>query len=167
MNKIIFLATSLMITLFISCEPDEIINEPDPKLNVVGLWSAGSVDIAPVLADSISSVVIRFRTDSTFTITQTNTDNLIVSYSGTYSIDKEGKSSDIYPITLNKTSPATGQYIGIFEINEIIEPEEMTLEIVQTIPNIGLTQPYPEFGFGSTNNGDLGTTNISRFQRIE
>jgi len=168
MNRLTSFSTLLLfLTFFVSCEPEDIINTPNAKLDVVGFWTAGSVDIAPILADSISLMTLRFRTDSTFTITQTNIDGLITSFSGSYSVAKDNGSNDIYPIFLDRTSPINAKFAGIFEINDVIEPEELTFEMVQTMPNIGFTPPTTEFGFGSTNDGNLGTTNISRFQRVE
>lgn len=158
---------SFLVLLLVSCDPEEIITPDDPKLAVTGVWTAGGTDIAPLLADTITEITMRFKADSTYIIEQTHTSGLSSSSSGTYSVNKSGGVNDVYPVSLFQTLPSAATLKGIFEINEVIEPEEMTFELVQTQPNIGFTPPTPENGFGSTNEGNLGTTNISRFQRVE
>jgi len=158
---------AVVLLLMVSCDPEEIITPDDPKLAITGVWTAGGTDIAPLLADSITQITMRFKADSTYIIEITNSSGLNSSSSGIFSVDKDGGLNDIYPVSLSQTLPSGATLKGIFEINEVIEPEEMTFELVQTTPNIGFTPPTAGDGFGSTNNGDLGTTNISRFQRVE
>lgn len=165
--RIVLVLFVVMAWVLTGCEPEEQPNPDNAKLNIVGFWTAQGGDIAPTLADTVNQMTLRFRTDSTYTMVQTTALGLSSTYSGTYSVQKLQGANDIYPFTLKQTSPVATTFKGIFEINEVIEPEELTLEYVQTLPNAGYTPPTPDYGFGSTNDGNLGTTNISRFQRVE
>lgn len=157
----------LLLLIIVGCEPEEIITPDNPKLDIEGIWTAGGADIAPILADTLTLITLRFKADSTYIIELSNTSGLLTALSGTYSVHKSSGVNDIYPLSLHQTLPFAAELMGIFEINEVIEPEELTFEYIQTLPDLGYTPPTAESGFGSTNNGNWGTNNINRFQRVE
>ena len=66
-------------------------------------------------------------------------------------------------ITVNQSSPAALTSEGIFEVTD----NTMKYEIVQTSPDISAVPPTAAAGFGSTNGGALGESNVQVYERVE
>lgn len=125
--------------------------------------SSGS-DVAPLLSAffGADSIYARFNLDNTYLVEQYDTNSVLITFTGTFS-QTESNIDGIWDITLNQSSPSALTAVGIFEINNTT----LTYEVVQTDPDIGAIPPTASAGFGSSNGGQLGTTNIQVFQEIE
>jgi hypothetical protein len=66
----------------------------------------------------------------------------------------------VHSISINYTA---FEQEGIIQVIEG-SPDQMKLEAVQTVPDIGATPRTPESGFGS--DAALGTSNIQQYVRV-
>lgn len=137
---------------------------PDCLVGIQGEWQSSGTNVAPLLVTlfNTDSIYIDFRTNSTYTVEQYDVDGALLTLEGTYT-QKESDVDGIWEITVEQTSPAALTSTGIFSI----ENNSMQYEIVQTSPDIGAVPPTAAAGFGSTNGGALGTTNVQVYERIE
>jgi len=139
---------------------------PDCPPCYVGLqdtkWQSSGANVAPLLVAlfNTDSIYAEFNGDFTYKVEQYDADGAKVELSGTYT-QAESTVADIWTITVNQTSPAAIVAEGIFQIID----DQMKYEIVQTDPPAG-TPPTPEMGFGSTNGGALGDTNVQTYLRL-
>lgn len=125
--------------------------------------SSGS-DVAPLLATffGADSIYAAFNLDYTYLVEQYDTNGVAINFTGTYTQTMSG-TDNIWDIVLIQSTPSQLTATGIFEI----DGTTMTYEVVQTDPDIGAIAPTAIGGFGSSNGGSLGTTNIQTFQEIE
>lgn len=125
--------------------------------------SSGS-NVAPLLSIlfGTDSIYARFNLDNTYLVEQYDTNNVKIDFAGTY-LQTETGTGNIWSIVLEQSSPSVLTATGIFEING----NTMTYEVVQTNPDIGAVPPTAAAGFGSSNGGALGTSNVQTFVEIE
>lgn len=148
----------LVIGLFmvLGCEDD---SGTDPNENNmdpwIGTWLSADANVAPILVAlfSLDSVEATFNEDNTILLRQHVIDGAWVEVPGTYTVT-ESADSDIHSIQLVY---ATFSQEGIIEI----DGTTLSLEAVQTLPNIGATVPTPAAGFGA--DPTLGTSNIQTY----
>lgn len=134
---------------------------------IVGTWVSAGSDVAVLLSYyfAVDSIVAVFKADQTYEVKQYSGGGTSPSLlSGTY-VQSASSTGAIWTITADQTSPSTLTSTGIFEINTDASPNSMQYEIVQSTPDIGAVAPTPAGGFGSTNAGALGTSNIQVYKR--
>lgn len=128
-----------------------------------GTWLSAGANVAPLLAGApfnIDSIKAVFSTNLTYTVTSYSGGTPTV-LTGTY-VQAASGIGNIWNITVNQTSPSALTSEGIFELNGV----NMTYEIVQTQPAIGVAPPTALLGFGSTGGGAFGNANIQKYVRV-
>jgi len=140
--------------------------KPEIRSEAFGQWISEGGNIANLFSDSLIYISLILNEDSTYLLMMEDTLNITFSYSGAYVIDESDTTSKIYPITLEQTSPDTATYEGIYEVNSRIDPDELTIEWVGTVPEVEQTPPNVGEGFGSTANGNLGVDNVQKYTRV-
>jgi hypothetical protein len=137
-------------------------------LGIIGHWYSSGDNVAPLLITYflVDSVYAEFKDDNTYIVEQYNIGNTSgvpdVNFTGTFVIEKSAV-GEIWNIVLTQEIPYAATAEGIFEIK--VTPEVLWYEVVQTSGTQNVP-PTPAAGFGSSNGGTLGTTNIQKFIRI-
>ena len=132
-------------------------------VGVQGTWLSAGANVAGLLAGApfnIDSIRAEFSTNLTYTVTSYSGGTPTV-LTGTYAQSESGVGA-IWNITVNQTAPSALTSEGIFEVTG----DNMTYEIVQTQPDIGVAPPTAAGGFGSTGGGAFGTLNIQKYVRV-
>lgn len=126
-------------------------------------WQSSGANVAPLLVAifNTDSIYAQFNGDHTYLVEQYDNVGAKVELTGTYT-QALSSVADIWTIVINQTTPTAITAEGIFQITA----DTMKYEIVQTDPPAG-TAPTPELGFGSTNGGALGTSNVQTYVRID
>ncbi|MCS7052626.1 MAG: hypothetical protein NZM09_02705 [Ignavibacterium sp.] len=136
----------------------------NPKSELlVGTWVSEGANVAPGLRSTLKTkkIVATFNANNTYTVVATDSNNVNVTYSGTFTTQANSNMS-IRNITLNQTTPTSVTSQGIYRVTT----KDLTYEVIQTSPAIsGFTAPVATEGFGSTkyNNVKLGPTWIQKF----
>jgi len=128
-----------------------------------GTWISEGTNVAPglVLTLKTKKIVATFNSNKTYTVVATDSSNVDVTYSGTFSTAANTGTS-IRNITLNQSVPSAVTSTGIYRVTT----KDLKYEVLQTTPAItGFTPPTAAEGFGSTkyNNIPLGATWIQTF----
>lgn len=135
---------------------------------IIGNWYSSGENVAPLLVTyfHVDSIYAEFEDDNTYLVEQYNEGNTSgipdVVFTGTFTIEKSTV-GEIWEIVLTQENPYAADASGIFEIKTT--PEVLWYEVVQTSGTANVP-PTPETGFGSSNGGAFGTTNIQKFIRI-
>lgn len=169
MNKTLCLLLVLLsFFVFLSGCDEEVAEVIEPEITSLafGQWISEGVNLASLFTDSLTYNTLVLNEDSTYLMTQEDTLNVTFSYSGTYIIDESDTTTKIYSITFLQFSPDTVTYEGIYEVNSRIEPDELTIEWVETYPKVSNNPPNVVDGFGSTSDGELGVTNVQKYIRV-
>lgn len=129
---------------------------------LVGTWVSEGSNIAPILVTlfNYDLVVVEFTEVGTVSLTTRVAGQSPSTIDGTYAVTEDGTGSKIYEIDIIYAAFEQG---GIVEIDAAASPDEMKLEVVQTVPDIGATVPTPAAGFGA--DPALGTSNIQTYVR--
>lgn len=130
---------------------------------LVGTWVSEGNNVAPGLRATLKTkkIVATFNDNKTYTVVATDSFNVSVTYSGTFTTQANSNTS-IRNIILNQTTPTSVTSQGIYRVTT----KDLTYEVIQTTPVIlGFSQPVASEGFGSTkyNNIRLGATWIQKF----
>lgn len=164
MKKYLVLFVLSVSLLFVSCKTEEEPTGPTtPSDAIYGTWvsEGNNVAIGLRLTLKTKKIVATFNQNKTYTVVATDSNNVSVTYSGTF--ESAGKTDTlIYPITLNQQTPVALTSQGIYQIKNNV----MTYEVIQVNPPIqGFTPPTVQEGFGSTkyNGVPLGPTWIQVF----
>jgi len=135
---------------------------------IIGSWYSSGDNVAPLLVTyfQVDSIYADFKDDKTYLVEQYNIGNTSgiadVIFTGTYTVTKSNV-GEIWKIDLTQEAPYAAEAAGIFEIKK--SPEVLWYEVVQTSGTQN-TPPTPDEGFGSSNGGSLGLTNIQKYIRI-
>ena len=117
---------------------------------LVANWkSEGATQVAPGLYAApfkVRKIVATFNSNSTYTVTSTDSAGANIGYTGTWT--KTGpNSASIFAIVLNQATPTSVTSTGIYRVSN----DTLSYEIIQTTPAItGVTAALPDSGFGST-----------------
>ena len=163
MKKLIFILIAVA-TLFSACDRSEVEDVYNPAEDgIVGNWLSKGADVAPLLATyfKVDSITADFKSNNTYAVTSYAA-GVPTNYVGTYAQKKSGTGA-IWTIELNQSTPTAVTSEGIFEITKAGTGYTMKYEVVQTEPNIGATPPTASAGFGSSNGGALGQSNVQKF----
>ncbi|MEO8231869.1 MAG: hypothetical protein ABI638_06280 [Ignavibacteriota bacterium] len=130
---------------------------------ILGGWVSEGINVAPglVLTLKTKKIVATFNANNTYTVVATDSSNVDVTYSGTFSTTANTNTS-IRGITLNQTVPTSVTSAGIYRVTT----KDLKYEVIQTNPAItGFTAPVAAEGFGSTkyNGAPLGALWIQTF----
>ncbi len=163
MKKLSYLLILLLTLSFVACSEDDGGTKPEDETKPwIGTWLSAGTDLAPILVEAFNydSVRVTIKEDKTLILESHVKDGAWATLSGVYTIT-ESSSGTVHKISINYT---------VFEQEGIIEvtsgnPDEMKLEAVQTVPDIGATPRTPESGFGS--DAILGIRNIQKYKRIK
>jgi len=158
MKKSLLLLLVLVFGLFmvIGCEDDTATGPDENEADAwVGTWLSAGDNVAVILSyyfgvDSIEAV---FNEDNTVSLRQHAAGGTWTEFQGTY-IVTESDDIDVDAISLVYE---TFEQEGIVEI----VGDTLRLEVVQTLPDYGLTIPTPALGFGA--DADYLTTNIQTY----
>jgi hypothetical protein len=137
-------------------------------LGIIGRWQSSGDNVAPLLATYflVDSISAEFKTDLSYVVHQFSNGNTSttpdVVFSGTFTLERSGV-DNIWDIVIVQELPYSADASGIFEIK--IDPEILWYEVVQTSGTQNIP-PTAEAGFGSTNGGAFGTTNIQKYVRL-
>ncbi|MEZ4907780.1 MAG: hypothetical protein R2771_09135 [Saprospiraceae bacterium] len=148
---------------------DEVTTNTATQIGIIGKWLSEGDNVAPLLVNyfSVEKVYATFNANKTYEVNQFNVGNETttpdLTYSGTYTMTESG-TGNIWTIVCNQEVPFAAEASGIFEI--VADPEVLWYEVVQTTGTQNVP-PTPEAGFGSSNNGSLGTLNIQKYVRID
>jgi len=158
----------LLAFVVIGCEKSEEDGpETDPQIiGLVGEWYSSGTNLAPLLSTylGVDSIYAKFDSNNTYLV-ESFSDGAKTTMTGTFTQTKSGTGT-IWNIKLNQSSPTALTSEGIFDISTAVTPYTMKYEVAQTEPSIGATAPSASAGFGSTNNGALGTLNIQNYIKI-
>ncbi|RLD58167.1 MAG: hypothetical protein DRJ01_12930 [Bacteroidetes bacterium] len=148
---------------------ETIVSESIAKdLGIIGKWYSSGDNVAPLLVTyfAVDSIYAEFKDDNTYSVEQYNSGNTSGEpdfiFTGTFTIEKS-TTGEIWTINLTQELPYAAEASGIFEVKQA--PEVLWYEVVQTSGTQN-TPPTPEEGFGSSNGGSLGTSNIQKYIRI-
>ncbi len=138
------------------------------NLGIVGQWQSSGANVAPLLSTyfSVDSIWADFKADQTYDVKSYDPDGVMTQYLGTYTQTKSS-TGNIWTIVLEQSAPSTVTSEGIFEIDMDAVGYDLRYEVAQTEPNLGNSPATPEGGFGSTNNGQLGESNVQKFIKID
>ncbi len=136
--------------------------QPDPISEAwIGSWLSAGNNVSPLLAGdpfNIDSLRVAFDEDLVVTASQLVVGGAWTTFAGTYTV-VESASGDADEITIDYEFFSQGG-IGLVTSGN---PDELMLEVVQTIPDFGFVPRTPETGFGS--DPLYGTTNIQIYER--
>lgn len=162
-NLVLVFALSFAL-LFVACEKEEDTTGPTTSQDaIVGTWVSEGNNVAIGLRMTLKTkkIVATFNANKTYTVVATDSNNVSVTYTGTY--QSAGVADTlIHDITLNQQQPVALKSQGIYQIKGNV----MTYEVIQVEPPIqGFTPPTKAEGFGSTkyNNVRLGVTWVQVF----
>lgn len=164
MKKLSYLLILLLSLSFFACSDDDDDNGTDPEETTkawVGTWLSADANVAPILVAvfNYDSVRVILEEDQTVVLESHVAGGAWSTLNGVYSIT-ESASGSVHSISINYTA---FEQEGIIEVTEG-NPDQLKLEAVQTIPDIGATPRTPETGFGS--DATLGTANIQTYVRV-
>ena len=133
---------------------------------IQGHWLSEGDNVAPLLSAllNVKKITATFNKNNTYTVVSYDTANAVTTYTGTY-VQTKSSVSGIWNITLSQTVPYTGVSEGIFQITKTGDDYTMKYEVVITEPDYGNSTPTASGGFGSSNGGALGVSNIQVFER--
>ncbi|MGB9664349.1 MAG: hypothetical protein ACPL25_05455 [Ignavibacteria bacterium] len=164
MKKLLFASILSLNLLFIACKKEESSSGPTTSKDaIVGTWVSEGNNVAIGLRMTLKTkkIVATFNENKTYTVVATDSNNVSVTYTGTY--QSAGVTDTlIHPISLNQQTPVALQSQGIYQI----KGNTMTYEVIQVNPPIqGFTPPTVQEGFGSTkyNGIALGPTWVQVF----
>jgi hypothetical protein len=164
----VVLLAMLAMTNFIACSDDDDdgdnggTNPPPAADPWVGQWLSAGSNVAPLLVAvfNYDSVRVWLNEDQTVRLDTHVSGGAWSTIEGTYAVTEEA-SGNVHTIELVY---AAFEQSGIIEITEG-SPDQMRLEAVQTVPDIGAVPRTPETGFGS--DAALGDSNIQVYIREE
>lgn len=138
------------------------------NLGIAGSWYSSGDNVAPLLSTyfNVDSVYAEFFVNQTYTVESYDADGVMTEYLGTYT-QTESDVDGIWTIVLNQSSPSSLTSEGIFGFFLNETSFDMKYEVVQTEPDLGNAPPTPEGGFGSSNGGALGESNIQQFVKYD
>ncbi|MCW8848765.1 MAG: hypothetical protein OQJ81_02205 [Melioribacteraceae bacterium] len=163
MKKLIYLLIVLLSLSFAACSEDDD-NGTDPNDDAkpwVGTWLSADANVAPILVSlfKYDSVRVTLNEDKTVVLESHIKDGAWGTLTGVYNVT-EAASGDIHAISINYQA---------FEQEGIVQvtagnPDQLKLEAVQTVPDIGAVPRTAATGFGS--DPALGTLNIQTYLKV-
>jgi hypothetical protein len=161
---LLLLVTVSMLGVFGCKEEEETVVAPVAKDPIVGTWVSEGLNVPIGLRSApfkVKKITATFNENKSYTVVQIDSANVSTTFTGTItytaSTSKDTVSSSttknatIYNIVASQATPSVVTSTGIYAISG----SNMTYEIIQTTPALGVNPPTPAAGFGSTS---VGTT---------
>ena len=168
MKKLLLLLVVAGSMLLTSCKKDDSTTEPTVQADpMIGTWISAGTNVAPLLnvifasVGGIDTVYATFNANNSYAVKQVNKNKSVINYGGTYSLTKSSTGT-IHKISINQTTPSVATNEGIYEIVTTATPNTMKYEVV-LMSGTQNVAPTPTAGFGSTNGGAFGTTNVQNY----
>jgi hypothetical protein len=164
MNKLMMLLLAATMLFVIGCKDDDDTTPvtPTPTDPIVGVWVSEGLNVPyglRVAPFKVVKIVATFNANKSYTVVQTDSANVQTTYTGTITYTESTysdtasasltKGAKIYTIVANQATPTVVTSTGIYAISGT----NMTYEIIQTSPNLGVSPPTAAAGFGSTSVG--------------
>lgn len=129
-----------------------------------GEWVSAGEDVADILFAFLGtdSIYANFSEDGSYLVESYDTAGVKLTFTGT-AVQTASGVGNIFDIVLSQSAPVAATSTGILEVFDAAV-DSMLYEVVQTDPFAG-TAPTAADGFGSSNGGNLGNTNIQVFRR--
>ncbi len=137
------------------------------ELGIIGKWYSTGDNVAPLLVTYflVDSIYAEFNDDFTYLVHQYSNGNTSTTpdiiFNGTFTIERS-EVEDLWNIAIAQVEPYIADVSGIFQVKQ--DPETLWYEVVQTSGTQNIP-PTAAQGFGSTNGGTLGETNIQKYVR--
>lgn len=137
------------------------------ELGIIGKWYSTGENVAPLLVTYflVDSIYAEFNDDFTYLVHQYSNGNTSttpdVAFKGTFTIERS-EVEDLWNIVITQGEPYAADVSGIFQVKQ--DPEKLWYEVVQTSGTQNIP-PTAVQGFGSTNGGAFGETNIQKYVR--
>jgi hypothetical protein len=155
---------------------EESAQSPEPTVFIVGSWLSTGANIAKLLKDTLKVTEIKadFSANGSYktiiTVEGTRVKGLA---KGSYSVDTSTTPHKIHlhQDSMNGDTTYTGDFDGIYQIDESKLPAKMRYEVVMTNPPTvddkgnTITAPTPAGGFGSSGDGAYGMDNVQTYVR--
>lgn len=127
-----------------------------------GVWYASGTDLSLILAgiEDVDNALVDFQLSNNYTMVYNFEDGTQSIMLGTYQ-QTESSVADIWTLSMEQTSPDTLSFSGIVQL---AETDTLLYELIELDGDN--EAPTPSAGFGSSNGGDLGNSNIIRWIRI-
>ncbi len=162
---------NLLIALSISfllgaCNLTPNLEETETNLiKLDGVWQSESSNLASNVRNQLQKRTLQIYQDFSYSLIDADYTSNISVAKGTFDFEEGIDMKGVSPVTIHQTYPNPITYKGIVEINMDVEPMEMTLEYVQVFPSqeVALAPPVATQGFGSTDNFNLGISNVQKF----
>lgn len=164
MKKLLMLSLFVLAFMLTSCKKDDNSTNVTPSDPIVGTWVSTGANVPyglRVAPFKVVKIVATFNDNKSYTVVQTDSANVLTTFTGTYSDNNSTytdtgstsftKGATIINIVANQASPSTVTSTGMY----CVSGSNMTYEIIQTTPALGVNPPTPAQGFGSTS---VGTT---------
>lgn len=164
--KRLFLVLSIVVGMFLmtSCskDSDSGTNQTPESDPWVGTWLSAGTNVAPILFALFKYDSVRVEmTDNKIVKTSSHVQNgAWTTIEGTYTVTKSA-SGDVHSVQF--VYGAFSQ-AGIMQVTKGT-PDQLKLEAVQTVPDIGAVPRTPQTGFGS--DAALGVANIQKYVRVK
>ncbi len=162
--KRLMIVLTLVLGMFLvmSCDKDSD-NGTNPSEQVdpwVGTWLSAGSNVAPILVSVFNYDSVRVEmTEQQIVKTHSHVkDGAWTTVEGTYAVTKSS-SGDVHSVEFVYSAFSQAGIIQIITGT----PDNLKLEAVQTVPDIGATPRTPATGFGS--DAALGTLNIQNYIR--
>lgn len=167
MNNCFKLFITLFITVLLaSCNLTPNLEEVETDLiQFDGVWQSESSNLASNVRGELQKRTLQIYQDFSYSLTDVDYDSQVTMTKGVFDFEEGIDMKGVSAVTIHQTHPKSVTYQGIVEINTDVEPMEMTLEYVQTFPSqeMALAPPIAEEGFGSTDDFNLGISNVQKF----
>jgi hypothetical protein len=160
----LLLAATMLFVIGCKDDDDTTPITPTPTDPIVGTWVSEGLNVPfglRVAPFKVVRIVATFNANKSYTVVQTDSANVQTTFTGTISYTETTHkdtatgsttlNATIFNIVANQAAPSVVTSTGIYAISG----SNMTYEIIQTSPNLGVSPPTAAQGFGSTS---VGTT---------
>lgn len=130
---------------------------------VEGIWFSEGSDLSLILSniEDVDSALLDFEPGGIYSIVYYKENGVLENRQGTYTQTASGV-VDIWYVNVNQLAPTVESYSGII-LNPSDNKDELFYELI--LLDGENSPPNAEAGLGSSNEGELGNSNISLFQR--
>lgn len=132
-----------------------------PSVGIVGTWVSEGADRSPLFASApfeYASVEAVFEAGGSYVVTPVDGEGVEYALTGAWQAQDGAPGT----ISLSQTDPYVATAEGIWQV----DGDQLTYEVVQTVPDYGYGPPTPGAGFGSTTGPGLGAgDNVQLYRR--
>ncbi len=166
MKKQLLLLAIIALFIATGCKKDDetVVTPGTTSAPIVGTWLSDGLNVPIGLRSApfkVKKITATFNDNKSYTVVQIDSANVTTTFTGTYTTTESTakdtvststtKNALINNIVANQATPSVVTATGIFAISGT----NLTYEVIQTTPTLGVNPPTPTGGFGSTS---VGTT---------